>query len=122
MFTAVASPGVIRAMPFTFGQDDRAAALVESTEVVYDGGFAALRREQAVRDELSIVVEYAFDHAQQITAPLSPPQQRLDNGRICDSLTELPRETPECPRGSVFKISLARDALAYRARSAERAK
>jgi len=39
----------------------------------YDGGFTALRQEQAVRDELSIVVEYAFDHAQHITAPLSPP-------------------------------------------------
>jgi hypothetical protein len=39
----------------------------------YDGGFAALRREQAARDELSIVVEYAFDHAQHITAPMSPP-------------------------------------------------
>ena len=39
----------------------------------YDGGFAALLQEEAARDELSIVVEYAFDHAQHITAPMSPP-------------------------------------------------
>jgi superfamily II DNA or RNA helicase/HKD family nuclease len=39
----------------------------------YEGGLAALRQEHAVRDELSIVVEYAFDHAQHITAPMSAP-------------------------------------------------
>lgn len=39
----------------------------------YDGGFGALRLEQAARDELSIVVEHAFDHAQHVTAPMSPP-------------------------------------------------
>jgi superfamily II DNA or RNA helicase len=39
----------------------------------YDMGFGALRTEQAARDEMSIVVEYAFDHAQHVTAPMSPP-------------------------------------------------
>jgi superfamily II DNA or RNA helicase/HKD family nuclease len=40
----------------------------------YEDGFRALRSEQAARDELSIVVRNAFDHAQRVTAPMS---QRL---------------------------------------------
>jgi superfamily II DNA or RNA helicase/HKD family nuclease len=37
----------------------------------YADGFAALRSEEAARDELSAVVENAFDHAQHVTAPMS---------------------------------------------------
>ena len=37
----------------------------------YADGFAALRSEQAARDELSVVIENAFDHAQHVTAPMS---------------------------------------------------
>lgn len=37
----------------------------------YDDGFGALRSEQAARGELSVVVRYAFDHAQRITARMS---------------------------------------------------
>ncbi len=37
----------------------------------YDDGFAALRSEQAARDELSVVVEHAFDHTQHVAAPMA---------------------------------------------------
>ena len=37
----------------------------------YADGFSALRTEQASRDELGIVVEHAFDHAQHLAAPMS---------------------------------------------------
>ena len=37
----------------------------------YADGFAALRSERAVRDELTIVVDNAFDHAQHIPASMS---------------------------------------------------
>jgi len=37
----------------------------------YEDHFRALRSEQAARDQLSVVVESAFDHAQHITAPMS---------------------------------------------------
>ena len=36
----------------------------------YEEGFAALRSEHAVRDELGAVLENAFDHAQHIAAPM----------------------------------------------------
>ena len=36
----------------------------------YADGFEALRSEQAARDELNVVVENAFDHAQHVAAPL----------------------------------------------------
>jgi superfamily II DNA or RNA helicase len=39
----------------------------------YDNGLTALGSEPAARDELSIVIENAFDHAQHVTAPMSPP-------------------------------------------------
>jgi hypothetical protein len=38
----------------------------------YEDGFVALRSETAARDELSIVVEHAFERAQHVTAPMSP--------------------------------------------------
>jgi len=37
----------------------------------YDDGFGALRSEPAARDELSVVIGNAFDHAQRVTAPMS---------------------------------------------------
>jgi superfamily II DNA or RNA helicase/HKD family nuclease len=37
----------------------------------YAEGFAALRSEQAARDELGVVVENGFDHAEHVTAPIS---------------------------------------------------
>jgi hypothetical protein len=37
----------------------------------YDEGFATLGPERAARDELGLVVENAFDHAQHVTAPMS---------------------------------------------------
>jgi len=37
----------------------------------YADGFVALRSEQAARDELNVVIENAFDHAQHVTAPMS---------------------------------------------------
>jgi superfamily II DNA or RNA helicase/HKD family nuclease len=37
----------------------------------YADGFAALRSEQAARDELAVVVENAFDDAQRVTAPMT---------------------------------------------------
>lgn len=37
----------------------------------YDAGFIALRSEPAARDELSTVVENAFDHAHRVTAPMA---------------------------------------------------
>ena len=37
----------------------------------YADGFVALRSERAARDELGVVVENAFSHAQHVTAPLS---------------------------------------------------
>jgi hypothetical protein len=37
----------------------------------YDDGFSALRSEQAARDELTVVVENAFDHAQHAAEPLA---------------------------------------------------
>ncbi len=40
----------------------------------YADGFTALRSEPAARDELSVVVQNAFDHAQHVAAPMS---QRL---------------------------------------------
>jgi len=36
----------------------------------YADGFAALRSESAVRDELSVIVDHSFDHAQHVTAPM----------------------------------------------------
>ncbi len=38
----------------------------------YAHGIAALRLEQAARDELTAVVEYSFDNAQHVAAPLAP--------------------------------------------------
>ena len=43
----------------------------------YNDGFIALRPEQAARAELRMVVEYAFDHAQRVTAPMAPPLASL---------------------------------------------
>jgi len=37
----------------------------------YADGFAALRQEQAARDELNVVIDNAFDQAQHVTAPMS---------------------------------------------------
>ena len=37
----------------------------------YEDGFAALRSEPAVREELTTVIENAFDHAQHIAVPMS---------------------------------------------------
>jgi superfamily II DNA or RNA helicase/HKD family nuclease len=39
----------------------------------YDAGFAALRAEQAARDELRIIIENSFDRAQHITSPIPAP-------------------------------------------------
>jgi hypothetical protein len=37
----------------------------------YDAGFAVLRSEGAARDELSVVIEHAFDHAQHVASPVA---------------------------------------------------
>ena len=36
----------------------------------YEAGFAALRSENAARDELGVVIEHAFDHAQHVASPV----------------------------------------------------